>query len=264
MTKRQSKSQAKLTSIALRIQDVGLSYDGSTFVVDKARFDVKEGETFGLIGLNGAGKTTLIKAIMSMRRQQKGVIEIFDVPSDKTDSRQSLAFLPERFEPPWFLSGREFVKFTLSLYKKSYNEDELLTFADQLALSRDALKRRVQTYSKGMRQKLGLIATLMTKCSLLVLDEPMSGLDPKARVKVKEVLSEQKKAHPSLTIFLSSHILSDMDEICDRVAVLDDTRIKFVGQPKTLKTKTKAKNLEAAFLSLIEPTHTDEKKKATS
>ena len=119
-----------------------------------------------------------------------------------------------------------------------------------MALDADVLKRRVQTYSKGMRQKLGLLGTTLTGCSLLILDEPMSGLDPMARSHVKDMLAEAQTKER--TIFLSSHILADMDEICDRVAVLHNNTIMFVGTPSELKKKTMSKNLERAFLHFIE------------
>ncbi|MCB1840396.1 MAG: AAA family ATPase, partial [Alphaproteobacteria bacterium] len=118
------------------------------------------------------------------------------------------------------------------------------------ALDPKALKRKMHTYSKGMRQKLGILGTLLTGCSLLILDEPMSGLDPRARALVKRMITEMK--HKDRTIFLSSHILADMDEICDRVAVLHDAKVLYVGTPQDMKDQTKAQNLEQAFLDYVE------------
>lgn len=114
----------------------------------------------------------------------------------------------------------------------------------------EALKRRVQTYSKGMRQKLGLLATILTGCDLLILDEPMSGLDPVARALVKNLLLETKAK--GCTIFLSSHILADMDEICDRVAVMNECSVRFVGTPKEFKVRSGDQSLERAFLHFVE------------
>src|SRR5690606_6663321 len=123
----------------------------------------------------------------------------------------------------------EFLKFSLSLYQQPFDQDAIIRAADRLALGEEALRRRVQTYSKGMRQKLGLLGTILTNCPLLILDEPMSGLDPRARALVKEMIGEARAQ--GRTIFLSSHILADMDEICDRVAVLHDSEIRFTGTP---------------------------------
>lgn len=233
----------------LHIKNVNLFYNDFQAVND-ASLSINKGEVFGLMGLNGAGKTTLIKSILGLRDQQSGDINILGNNKMAVESRNNLAFLPERFDPPWFLTGIEFIKFSLSLYKKSFEEAEIIKAAEKIALDKSALKRRVHTYSKGMRQKLGLLGTILTKCSLLILDEPMSGLDPEARSLVKDMIVDVKSE--GSTIFLSSHILADMDEICDRVAVLHNKEILFVGAPKELKKKTGVDNLERAFLQFIE------------
>lgn len=238
-----------MSKLALSIKDVSVTYTDKP-VIDGINIEIKHGETFGLIGLNGAGKTTLIKCILSLRNQNKGEILINDKPRDQMEGKTHLAYLPEKFEPPWFLTGSEFIKFSLSLYKKSITDQEILEAAEALALDKVALKRKVNTYSKGMRQKLGLMGTMLTGCDVLIFDEPMSGLDPQARALVKRMMTDI--AHKEKTIFLSSHILADMDEICDRVAVLYDSRICYIGPPKGLKEKASTDNLEHAFLDFIE------------
>ena len=234
---------------ALTIKNINAGY-GKSPVIHDINFDVKNGEFFGLIGLNGAGKTTLIKSILGLRDQLSGEILVNGVNNTSSSSKAHMAYLPERFEPPWFLSGLEFLKFSLKLYKQKFDVDTVYEAADKLALDRKALSRRVHTYSKGMRQKLGILGTVLTNCNLFILDEPMSGLDPRARTLVKDMLVETKAQNN--TIFLSSHILADMDEICDRIAVLYDGEIRFVGTPKDFKKETGAKNLERAFLQYIE------------
>lgn len=235
---------------ALSITSVEVAYD-KTRVIHGIDLVISEGETFGLIGLNGAGKTTLIKSILGLRDVNAGSIQVFGQDRGTAESRGRYAYLPERFDPPWFLTGIEFVRFSLSLYKVPFNDAAVRQAAIRLALDPAALDRRVQTYSKGMRQKLGLIGTLMTKCGLFILDEPMSGLDPRARARVKDMLLETKAQ--GRTIFLSSHILADMDEICDRVGVLHDGHLLYVGSPEGLRAQTGVDQLERAFLKLIEP-----------
>ncbi len=237
------------SSAAILIRDVAISYDKTPAVYD-INLEVKSGELFGLIGLNGAGKTTMIKALLNLRNADKGQMQIFGKPQDAPESKKRLAFLPERFEPSWFLSGQEFLDFSARLYGVKVSDEECRAVAERLALDPAALKRRVQTYSKGMRQKLGLMATVMTGCDLLILDEPMSGLDPIARALVKNYLLEAKGR--GCTIFLSSHILADMEEICDRVAVLYDKTIRFTGTPAQFRELTSSPNLERAFLHFIE------------
>ncbi len=233
----------------LLIENLSVSYSGKTVIKD-INLDVKSGEVFGLMGLNGAGKTTIIKAILGLRDLQCGNISLFDRGISSHKAKSELAYLPEKFEPPWFLSGMEFLKFSMQLYNRKFDENKMIEAAASLDLESAALYRRVNTYSKGMRQKLGLMGTMLTGCSLFILDEPMSGLDPMARSKVKSMINEMK--HEDRTIFLSSHILADMDEICDRVALLHNGSILYVGSPKDLKIKTASDNLENAFLDFIE------------
>ena len=121
--------------------------------------------------------------------------------------------------------------------------------ADGMGLKTSFLCKRAQTYSKGMRQKLGLMTTLLTGCPLLVLDEPMSGLDPLARAQVKELLAKAKTE--GRTIFICSHIMSDLEELCARIAVMHEGRIVFIGKPAELLAQTGQSHLERAFLSLV-------------
>lgn len=235
----------------LKINDLDVSY-GRYQALEHVNLDLEPKKTFGLIGLNGAGKTTLIKTILGLRQPLKGGISYFnhnEKELSETEIKKHIAYLPERFEPPSFLKGEEFIKFSASLYKKKLSLDQIKQQAESLDLDPDVLKRSVNTYSKGMRQKLGLIATIMTGCDFLILDEPMSGLDPKARVCVKDNivgLREQGK-----TVFLSSHILSDMSEICDKIAILHAKTIQFYGSPQELMQKYNMSSLERAFLETI-------------
>lgn len=237
------------SAFAVSIRGVSVDY-GLGPVISDINLDIHAGEMFGLIGLNGAGKTTLIKCMLGLREQSAGEISIFDQNPQNAEARKNFAYLPERFEPAWFLKGAEFLRFSLKFYGRLEVGDMFREAAETLKLDPAALRRKVQSYSKGMRQKLGLLGTMLTGAPLLILDEPMSGLDPVARLLVKERLMLQKaQGH---TIFLSSHILADMDEICDRVAVLHNGHIRFCGTPADLKSQTKAESLERAFLSLIE------------
>lgn len=233
---------------ALSIYNVTVSY-GHKQVVSDVSFSLPKGVTFGLIGLNGAGKTTLIKTILGLRRQDGGDIFLFGENVNRIESKKSLVYLPERFDPPWFLTGKEFLHFSASLYGIKLSEKEITDKAAALALEPDVLGNRVQTYSKGMRQKLGLMATLLSACPFMILDEPMSGLDPQARACVKAELQQAKEG--GTTIFLSSHILSDMDEICDGVAVLHGGTILYNGTPGDLKKEQKATRMEQAFLNVV-------------
>lgn len=232
----------------LVFEDATVRY-GDRTVVEKASLDVRAGEIFGLIGLNGIGKTSLIKAIADLRPLSAGRVLVHGLDPGQVRARRALAYLPERFDPPWFLNGFEFLDFSASLYGARVTRDRVLAAAAALALDPEALSRRVNTYSKGMRQKLGLLAALLSPCSLLVLDEPMSGLDPRARARVKAMLLAHKASGGA--VFFSSHILADMRELCDRVAILHDRRIVYCGAPQGLVAREAAASLEDAFLSAI-------------
>jgi ABC-2 type transport system ATP-binding protein len=230
------------------IDKLSAGYNGKTVVNDVSLY-VTLGETYGVIGLNGAGKTTIIKTLLTLKDSISGDMKILGHMIDDTTVKQDIAYLPERFDPPWFLKGDEFIQFSANLYKRNIDRVVMEDYAKRLALDPAALSRRVQTYSKGMRQKLGLIATILTGCSVLILDEPMSGLDPLARALVKDMLMSVKKQGRSLV--LSSHILADMDEICDRICVIHEGTLHFQGKPDDLKQQTKSDTLEQAFLHIV-------------
>ncbi|HEY8190791.1 MAG TPA: ABC transporter ATP-binding protein [Alphaproteobacteria bacterium] len=233
---------------ALSVRGVSISY-GRRQVINKLDLEIKKGDTFGLIGLNGVGKTTLIKTVLGLRNPDAGDIRVFgDIA--RSGGNRKVAYLPERFEPPSFLSGKEFLEFSLKLYGITRPRAQIEDAAGGLMLDPAVLKSRVQTYSKGMRQKLGLLSVLLTDCPLLILDEPMSGLDPRARALVKDVLGRVRKE--GRTIMFSSHILADMNEICDDTAVLSGGAIIFIGTPAALCAAGGDGNIERAFLNLID------------
>jgi ABC-2 type transport system ATP-binding protein len=234
---------------ALEVKGLVAGYDGRE-VLHGVDVIVMPGQTFGVVGLNGVGKTTMIKCILALKEVGGGGIRIFGRSHGEGDSRAHIAYLPERFDPPWFLTGGEFIEFSASLYGRKIGIEDMSSACESVALDADVLSRRVQTYSKGMRQKLGLIATVLTGCQMLILDEPMSGLDPRARALVKKLLGQVRAE--GRTVVLSSHILSDMDEICDQIAVIDGGHVRFSGAPRGLRQEMEEETLEKAFLKVID------------
>lgn len=233
---------------ALEVVDLFANY-GAKQVLNGVSFSVQKGQTYGLIGLNGVGKTTLIKIALGLKLAQQGEVKIFDKPSSDVSARYDISYLPERFDPPWFLKGGEFVQFAASLYGRKVPLSSMEAACEKLALDPKVLGNKVQTYSKGMRQKLGLIATVLTGSQVLILDEPMSGLDPLARSLVKNLLRSVKDE--GRTVILSSHILADMDEICDCVTVIDSSKVQFTGTPENMKSQAGEQYLEKSFLKII-------------
>jgi ABC-2 type transport system ATP-binding protein len=233
---------------ALAFDAVSKRY-GSARALDAFALQVRAGESFGLVGLNGAGKTTLIKCLLDFCPVDTGRIEIFGVGHRQPGARSRLAFLPERFIPPYYLRGRDFLRYMLTLHGVPYRESTAADMLDALDLDRSALDKPVRSFSKGMSQKLGLAACMLSAKDLFVLDEPTSGLDPKARALLKRRLLALREA--GHTLFLTSHSLPDVEELCDRMAVIDRGRLCFAGTPQELKAKYGAATLEQAFLACI-------------
>lgn len=223
---------------------------GRVGILQEVEFKVQPGQLLGLAGENGAGKTTLLKCMLDFCSVDGGTIEIMGVPSTKPAARACMTFLPERFTPPWFLTGREFIRATLQISGAAWDEQRVLeTFAD-LDLAPSSLDKPVRAFSKGMTQKLGLAACFLSGKALFVLDEPMSGLDPSARVHVKNLLRRLKNEGKSL--IFTCHSLADIEEICDHMVVLHRGSVAFDGGPGELLARLGEKSLERAFLKCIE------------
>ncbi len=233
---------------ALEFRAVAKSF-GARRVLDEVSFEVAPGEALGLLGVNGAGKTTLLRALLDLARPDSGTISVFGTPSFDPAARAHLSYLAERFNPPSFATGAELLRYLLALHGQALVVAEAEAEAVALDLEPSALARPLREYSKGMAQKLGLIACILARRALLVLDEPMSGLDPRARLLFKRRLAAQKAA--GATLFFSTHLLADVEALCDRIAVLDNARLVFVGAPAIFLQHYSAGTIEEAFLNCL-------------
>lgn len=233
---------------ALDITHLSKSY-GTLSVLREVSLRVEAGETFGLVGMNGAGKTTLIKCLLDFCETNGGEISILGLPHTQTAARRPLAYLPESFLPPHYLTGREFVRYMQGLRELPYDEAATRAMFEALDLAPEALDRPARSYSKGMTQKLGLAACFLSDARLFILDEPMSGLDPKARALVKRQFAALKAA--GKTLFFNSHLLADVEELCDRMAILHDGTLRFAGTPAACRAAHHADTLENAYLACI-------------
>lgn len=232
----------------LTIRNISKSY-GKQVVLDDVSFELRAGEIFGLVGLNGAGKTTLIKILLDLATANSGEATIFGEPSNSVKAREQLSYLPEKFSPSRYLKGSEYLALCLSYYGKKLDLEKAKNLAASLDLDPDVLQRKVGSYSKGMGQKLGLIGAFMVDQPFMILDEPMSGLDPRARIHLKEVMLNAKRE--GKTLFFSSHILSDIDEICDRIGIIHNSKLVYLGTAAEFKPTFKEESLERAFLKAI-------------
>jgi ABC-2 type transport system ATP-binding protein len=187
-------------------------------------FAVREGETFGYLGPNGAGKTTTIKCLLGLIRPDAGAIEIFGRPAASPRSRESLGFLPEN---PYFydyLTGREFLTFTADLFglDREVKSERIARLLKLVGLER-AAGLPLRKYSRGMLQRAGLAQALVNDPKLVVLDEPLGGMDPLGRKEIRDIIVRFKDE--GKTVFFTSHILQDIEMICDRVAIIVGGRI---------------------------------------
>ena len=232
----------------IECKNLAKSY-GTNVVLNDISFSVNQGEFFGLIGINGGGKSTMIKCLLDLVAIDAGEIELFGKSHRQVSSRKNIAYLPDRFSPPPHLKGKDFVRYMLELQNQDYDEVKINNMLDTLELDKASMQSSVSHLSKGMTQKLGLAACLLSDKKLLILDEPMSGLDPKARVSFKKELENKKQQ--GATLFFSSHVLADVDEIADRIAVLHSGKLMYVGSTDELKEKFKTDVLEDAYMQCI-------------
>ncbi|ASC69517.1 ABC transporter protein [Halomicronema hongdechloris C2206] len=191
---------------------------------------VYQGETFGLLGPNGAGKTTLLKILLGMVRPTSGRVLLLDHSVDDRRTKQRIGYLPENPYFYDFLTGWEFLQYTAGVFglSSSLQRQRIPALLDLVGLARSTVKKKpLRQYSKGMLQRIGIAQALINDPEVVFLDEPMSGLDPMGRYQVREIilsLQDQGK-----TIFFNSHILSDVEMICDRIAILDGGELVCVG-----------------------------------
>jgi ABC-2 type transport system ATP-binding protein len=239
---------ALATSAALRAEGLVKRF-GARRALDGVGMEVVPGAAMGLVGANGAGKTTFIKCALDLCAADAGRVEIFGLDSRQAAARARLAYVPERFVPPYYLLGREFLAMTLELAGTRLDRARAVALVAELELDPQALERPVRQLSKGMTQKLGLAACFLLQRDLYVLDEPMSGLDPAGRAAVKSVLARLNRGGSAL--LFTSHVLADVEELCSTITVLDRGAVRFRGAPAELCRRCGEDNLERAFLRCV-------------
>ena len=192
--------------------------------------DIQPGEVFGLLGPNGSGKSTTIKMLLGLLYPTRGRISVFGRPADDVRTKWRIGYLPEESYLYRFLNARETLDYYGTLFRLDRHErrrrtEELL----EMVGLRSAARRPVGEYSKGMARRIGLAQALINDPDLLILDEPTSGLDPIGAKLVKDIIVRLGKVHKK-TILLSSHLLADVEEVCDRVTILYGGRVQESGK----------------------------------
>jgi ABC-2 type transport system ATP-binding protein len=234
-------------NIAISVNDLRKKYKRGIFrrkVVDALQgvsFDVNRGEIFGLLGPNGAGKTTLIKILLGIVRRTGGNAQVLGLSAGDRRSRECVGYLPENHRIPRHLTGETALEYYGQLSRMSLSEirSKRSHLLDVVGLG-DWGTTPVKNYSKGMQQRLGLAQAMLHDPDLLILDEPTDGVDPVGRAKIRETLFMLKEM--GKTIFLNSHLLQELELVCDRVAILQDGKLRHVG-PITELTEATSSDL---------------------
>ncbi len=243
-----------MTDIQLSVRDLQKTFhpglfEASVEVLKGLSFEVARGEIFGFLGPNGAGKTTTIKAIAEIIYPDSGEISICGLPHTSLEAKRRIGFMSESPYIYRHLTGREYLRFSGEMLglDRSDLADRITGVLDRVGMSGRA-DRSMGTYSKGMLQRVALGQALLGEPELLILDEPMSGLDPVGRRDVRDIILNQ--AAIGVTVFFSTHIIPDVEMICDRVAIIVDGRVQAIGAVSEL-VSDEAASYEATFVGAV-------------
>lgn len=237
----------------IKIQNVSKSYKKGNKVIENLNLEIKDGEIFGFIGQNGAGKTTTIKMITGILEIDEGDIFIDgkSITKEPVEAKKQFGLVPD--SPDMFLkfSGIEYLNFIADCF--NVNQEDRKKRIEELSKEfgiYDELENKIESYSHGMRQKIVIIGVLLHNPKNWILDEPITGLDPKSSFDLKSLMKEHAKK--GNTVFFSTHILEIAEKLCDRIAIINKGKIVFVGTLNELKNMYKDKNtLEEIFIDII-------------
>jgi ABC-2 type transport system ATP-binding protein len=234
----------------ISIQDLRMSY-GADDVLKGINIDIYKGQTIGYIGPNGAGKSTTVKILLGILSNFRGTVKIFGetILSGSIEYKKRIGYVPETAEVYESLTAREYLTFIGELYGLDYIKvDEKAKKLMKLLGIENVYDARISSFSKGMRQKVLIISSLLHNPDILFLDEPLSGLDANSVMVVKEIMSEL--ASQGKTIFYSSHIMDVVERISSRIVLINNGQVVADGTFEELKEKSKEGSLEEIFNQL--------------
>lgn len=238
----------------IEIKNVSKSYVKDKKSVDSLNLDIKDGEIFGFLGPNGAGKTTTIRMITGILEPDEGdiLIDGYSIKKEPIEAKKNFGFVPDSPDMFLKLKGIEYLNFLAKVYNVPEQEKnsriESITKKFEIF---DELNNNIESYSHGMRQKIVICGALLSNPKNWILDEPMTGLDPKASFDLKEMMREHTRN--GNTVFFSTHILEVAEKLCDRVGIINKGKVVFVGTFEEMKKKFKEQtSLEELFLEITE------------
>jgi len=238
----------------ISINNITKSYNGTYKAVDNLNLEIKDGEIYGLLGPNGAGKTTTIKMITGIIAPTNGNIEINGININKNPikAKEQFGYVPDSPDMFLRLTGIEYLNFMADVYgvSKEDRTERIKEMSKRFGMESD-IGDKIQAYSHGMRQKIILIGVMIHKPKVWILDEPMTGLDPKSAFTLKEMMREHADA--GNTVVFSTHVLEVAEKICDKVAIINKGQLIFNGTLKSMKDEFKEnESLEEMFLEMTE------------
>lgn len=236
----------------IEIKNVSKSYVKGTKSVDSLNLEIKDGEIFGFLGPNGAGKTTTIKMITGILDIDEGdiLIDKKSIVQNPLEAKKNFGFVPDSPDTFLRLKGIEYLNFIADIYEveTKVRKEKIEDLAKQFGIYEN-LNDQIQTYSHGMRQKLLVISVLLHSPKNWILDEPMTGLDPKASFELKELM--RRHASEGNSVFFSTHVLEVAEKLCDRIGIINKGKLIFVGTYEEMKEKFKENaSLEDLFLEI--------------
>ena len=238
----------------IEIKNANKSYIKNQKCIDNLNLEIKDGEIFGFLGPNGAGKTTTIKMITGILQIDSGdiLIDKTSINENPIEAKKKIGFVPDNPDLFLKLKGVEYLNFLADIYKvpKAIRKEKIEKLAKKFDIY-DDLDDRIQNYSHGMRQKIVLIGALLHSPHNWILDEPMTGLDPKSSHDLKQLMKEHAKN--GNTVFFSTHVLEVAEKLCDRIGIIHKGKLIFVGTYEEMKKQFKENaSLEELFLEITE------------
>lgn len=238
--------------VMIEIKNVSKAYKKGIKVVNNLSLTIKDGEIFGFLGPNGAGKTTTIKMITGILEIDSGKILIDgkDISKDAINAKKRFGFVPDNPDMFLKLKGIEYLNFIGDVYDISIDErkERINKLAKEFEME-EVLNNKIESYSHGMRQKIVIMSALLHQPQNLILDEPLTGLDPKSSFDLKKIMREYTKEKKA--VFFSTHVLEVAERLCDRVGIIDNGSLIFVGTYDDLKNQFKEDlSLEELFMEI--------------